>query len=83
MNSMSMLISWVENVILPWYNGGMRKRTKPPTKNLILRLPVDLHTALVEKAEAEHRSLNGQVVHMIEAGLGLPDSAEQPQPQAN
>ena len=32
---------------------------------LQLRLPTELHAALVEIAKAEHRSLNGQIVYLL------------------
>ena len=30
-----------------------------------LRLPRDLHALLLERAQAEHRSLNAQIVHLL------------------
>ena len=38
-------------------------------KQLNLRLPDDLHTALAAAAEADHRSLNSMIVVLIERGL--------------
>jgi len=32
---------------------------------LQLRLPPELHAALVEMAKREHRSLNGQIVYLL------------------
>ncbi|UXY27673.1 Arc family DNA-binding protein [Streptomyces sp. HUAS TT20] len=32
-----------------------------------LRIPDDLHTWLVEQGRREHRSLNSEVVHLLEA----------------
>ena len=32
-----------------------------------LRIPDDLHAWLVEQGEREHRSLNSEVVHLLEA----------------
>jgi predicted HicB family RNase H-like nuclease len=31
-----------------------------------LRVPDDLHAWLVEQAEREHRSLNAEIVHLLE-----------------
>ncbi len=30
-----------------------------------LRLPADLHALLIERAAAEHRSLNAQIIHLL------------------
>ncbi len=30
-----------------------------------LRLPHELHTLLIERAAAEHRSLNAQIIHLL------------------
>jgi len=35
-------------------------------KQLNVRLPDDLHAALQALAEAEHRSLNAEIVHLLE-----------------
>ena len=43
---------------------------------LLLRLPPDLHAALVEFAKHQTRSLNGQIVHMLRQ-----DVAAQQEPQ--
>jgi predicted HicB family RNase H-like nuclease len=32
------------------------------TKSITIRLPVELHEALVARAKRDHRSLNGQIV---------------------
>lgn len=34
-------------------------------RRLTLRLPPELHDALVERAARERRSLNGQIVHLL------------------
>jgi predicted HicB family RNase H-like nuclease len=39
-------------------------------KHLGLRLPPDLHERLVERATVERRTLNDQVIVMLEKGLG-------------
>jgi hypothetical protein len=39
-----------------------------------LRLPEDLHARLVATAEAEHRSLQMQIVHLLEEGLRRRDA---------
>ncbi|MDQ6669421.1 MAG: toxin-antitoxin system HicB family antitoxin [Chloroflexota bacterium] len=36
---------------------------------LTLRLPQDLHAALVERAQLEGRSLNGQIVFLVRQAL--------------
>lgn len=36
------------------------------TKNLTLRLPVDLHARLVPLAKKNHRSMHGQIIAMLE-----------------
>jgi len=38
------------------------------TKAYALRLPDDLHAALVEAAETSHRSLNAEIVHRLSSG---------------
>ncbi|MEV0050691.1 Arc family DNA-binding protein [Saccharopolyspora shandongensis] len=37
-----------------------------------LRMPAALHTRLVELAKAEHRSLNAEMVHLLEKASGRP-----------
>lgn len=39
------------------------------TKNLSVRLPEDLHARIKTAAEADHRSINGEIVWLLEAGL--------------
>ncbi|MFE4448481.1 Arc family DNA-binding protein [Streptomyces sp. NPDC056820] len=34
-----------------------------------LRLPTDLHARLVEQARSDRRSLNSEIVHLLEAAL--------------
>ena len=36
---------------------------------LLLRLPPRLHEALTDWAREEHRSLNGQIVHVLERAV--------------
>ncbi|MEX5634788.1 toxin-antitoxin system HicB family antitoxin [Parafrankia sp. FMc2] len=38
-------------------------------KQVKLRLPDDLHARLVEAAQREDRSLNGQIVHLLRRSL--------------
>ncbi len=46
------------------------------TKNVILRLPPELHSRLVALAKQKRRSLNGQIVYLLERALDQPDSDE-------
>ncbi|MGX4695318.1 Arc family DNA-binding protein [Streptomyces sp. JNUCC 63] len=39
-------------------------------KRISLRLPAALHTRLVEEARADRRSLNSEIVHLLEVALG-------------
>ncbi|MHB9858265.1 Arc family DNA-binding protein [Streptomyces sp. YIM S03343] len=39
-------------------------------KRISLRLPTDLHARLVEAARADRRSLNSEIIHLLEAALG-------------
>jgi hypothetical protein len=39
---------------------------QPREKHLNLRLPVELHAALVAMTRREHRSLNGQIVYLLQ-----------------
>jgi predicted HicB family RNase H-like nuclease len=43
-----------------------------PMKQLNLRLPDYLHTKLREAAERDHRSLNSEIVHLLEQALCRP-----------
>jgi len=38
-------------------------------KQLTLRLPDDLHAALKARAEAEHRSMHAELLHLLEQVL--------------
>ncbi|MEV5012818.1 Arc family DNA-binding protein [Streptomyces sp. NPDC055692] len=38
-------------------------------KRISLRLPTDLHARLVEQARSDRRSLNSEIVHLLEAAL--------------
>ena len=40
-----------------------------------VRLPADIHAAVVQSADLEHRSMNGQVAELL--ALGLKVKAEQ------
>ncbi|MFE9105567.1 Arc family DNA-binding protein [Actinomadura geliboluensis] len=40
-----------------------------------LRLPEDLHTRLVERATADRRSLNSEILHLLESTLDADGSA--------
>ncbi len=37
----------------------------PDETRFSLRLPHELHTLLLERATAEHRSLNAQIIHLL------------------
>ncbi|MEO3844453.1 MULTISPECIES: Arc family DNA-binding protein [unclassified Streptomyces] len=39
-------------------------------KRISLRLPKDLHERLVEQARTDRRSLNSEIVHLLEITLG-------------
>ncbi|MFE9926487.1 Arc family DNA-binding protein [Streptomyces sp. NPDC005774] len=38
-------------------------------KRISLRLPTDLHARLVEQARADRRSLNSEIIHLLEVAL--------------
>ncbi|MEV5007885.1 MULTISPECIES: Arc family DNA-binding protein [unclassified Streptomyces] len=38
-------------------------------KRISLRLPTDLHARLVEQARSDRRSLNSEIVHLLEVAL--------------
>ena len=46
-------------------------------KRVSLRLPTDLHARLVAQAKKDRRSLNSEIVHLLEVALeeGGPDSS--------
>ncbi|MFF9507365.1 Arc family DNA-binding protein [Streptomyces sp. NPDC014724] len=37
---------------------------------ITLRLPTDLHTRLADHAKRDRRSLNSEIVHLLEVALG-------------
>ncbi|ASY33211.1 MULTISPECIES: Arc family DNA-binding protein [unclassified Streptomyces] len=39
-------------------------------KRLSLRLPAVLHARLVEAAHADRRSVNSEIIHLLEVALG-------------
>jgi hypothetical protein len=39
-------------------------------KRITLRLPADLHERLAEWARTDRRSLNSEIVHLLEVALG-------------
>jgi hypothetical protein len=47
-----------------------------PAKRLMLRLPEDLHAWLVERAEADERSLNSQIVFLLRQAQFPPIEAD-------
>ncbi|MEX3105180.1 toxin-antitoxin system HicB family antitoxin [Streptomyces sp. V2] len=38
-------------------------------KRITVRLPVELHDRLAAQAKRDHRSVNGEIVHLLEAAL--------------
>lgn len=38
-------------------------------KRITLRLPADLHTHLTERAKHDRRSLNSEIVHLLETAI--------------
>lgn len=50
------------------------------TSLLIKNVPEELHRKLRERAEREHRSLNKEVIVLIEQGLGIRGPATLPDP---
>lgn len=48
-------------MVFYWYNAGMKKVT--------ITLPIALYERLVALAKANHRSLQGQLVALIEAAV--------------
>ena len=47
-------------------------------KRITIRMPRDLYDRLAAWAEREHRSLQGQLIHIVEQAL--PQNEEQPEP---
>jgi predicted HicB family RNase H-like nuclease len=39
------------------------------TKNVNVRIPEELHALVKASADADHRSLNSQIIWLLEAGL--------------
>ncbi|QIY93139.1 Arc family DNA-binding protein [Streptomyces sp. S1D4-11] len=52
--------------------------SKADERRISLRLPTDLHARLVEQARADRRSLNSEIVHLLEAALGPVDGDDEP-----
>jgi predicted HicB family RNase H-like nuclease len=44
---------------------------------LTLRLPDDIHARLVSQAEADRRSLNSEIVHLIEVSLATVEGEDE------
>jgi predicted HicB family RNase H-like nuclease len=42
-------------------------------KNVNVRIPEDLHALIKASAETDHRSLNSQMIWLLEAGLAVRD----------
>ncbi|EFL02103.1 predicted protein [Streptomyces sp. SPB78] len=49
-----------------WHHFGM----DDDEKRLSLRLPAVLHARLVEAAHADRRSVNSEIIHLLEVALG-------------
>ncbi|GAA1466622.1 hypothetical protein GCM10009603_51880 [Nocardiopsis exhalans] len=47
------------------YSGAMDDE-----KRISLRLPADLHARLADQAKHDRRSLNSEIVHLLEVALG-------------
>ncbi|WP_436788631.1 Arc family DNA-binding protein [Yinghuangia sp. YIM S10712] len=48
-------------------------------KRISLRLPADLHKRLVEQARRDRRSLNSEIIHLLEAATAsAPRDTESP-----
>ncbi|MFF8913699.1 Arc family DNA-binding protein [Streptomyces sp. NPDC015032] len=47
------------------------------TARITLRLPKDLHERLVEEARSGRRSLNSEIVHLLEVALSPADGDDQ------
>ncbi|MFI7636491.1 Arc family DNA-binding protein [Nonomuraea sp. NPDC049400] len=45
---------------------------------ITLRLPADLHQHLTAKAHTDRRSLNSEILHLIETGLATPTADDEP-----
>ncbi|WP_405968176.1 Arc family DNA-binding protein [Streptomyces sp. NBC_00015] len=43
-------------------------------KRITLRLPAGLHERLAERARADRRSLNSEILHLLEAAISRADS---------
>jgi plasmid stability protein len=43
-----------------------------------LRIPEELHARLVNQAAADRRSVNSEILHLLEAGLGSAEAANRP-----
>lgn len=43
------------------------------TKNINIRIPDELHALIKMSADTDHRSLNSQIVWLLEAGLASRD----------
>jgi hypothetical protein len=49
----------------PWHHSRM-----DPEKRISLRLPADLHERLVDRARTDRRSLNSEIIHLLEVAIG-------------
>ncbi|MGW1543859.1 Arc family DNA-binding protein [Streptomyces sp. NPDC002309] len=61
-------------MVSPWHHFSMEDE-----KRISLRLPTELHARLVEEARADRRSLNSEIVHLLEVALG-PAGGNDPSP---
>jgi predicted HicB family RNase H-like nuclease len=43
-------------------------------KRITVRLPIELHERLVTQAKRDRRSVNGQIVHLLEVALTDPSA---------
>lgn len=44
---------------------------------ITLRLPDDVHSRVAARAETERRSLNSQIVHLLETGLAADEAHDE------
>jgi predicted HicB family RNase H-like nuclease len=52
-------------MLSPWHHFSMEDE-----KRISLRLPTELHARLVEAARTDRRSVNSEIVHLLEVALG-------------
>lgn len=43
-------------------------------KRVTVRIPADLHSQVAAQAKADRRSLNSEILYLLEAGLSMADA---------